>query len=134
MTPQNNAVLLWGLLAGVVVDCEVLQEDVENILPAQPQLLLGKPQLPPLQPHQPANTCNKAFDSLREIVAFGLEELSEQGIDRLLKIVSHPNFVLSDVVKTVKNKTTFFEYVAQQPHLVSSGVSHSHWTRWVCAL
>ena len=51
-------------------------------------------------------------------MAFGLQELSEQGVDRLLKILSHPQFQLSEVVDVIKNKATFYDYVALQPHLV----------------
>ena len=117
--------------------CQVLPPPREDIPFGQcypsrnPYQILQVPRERLGQRHQHNNRSDKPFDSLQEFVAFGFQELSEQGVDRLLKILSHPQFQLSKVVGVVRNKATFFDYIAQQPHLVSWSTHRLHATHLV---
>ena len=94
-----------------------LREETIEDLPSQPCNVI-----PTLQSTASTSKAND-FNSVHEIVAFCLEETSERGADKLLKILSHPHFSLSDVTNVVRNKATLWKYVQQQPHLVSDNKS-----------
>ena len=87
------------------------EENIED-LPSQPSNII-----PTLRSTSSTSKAND-FNSVHEIAAVCLEETSERGADKLLKIISHWRFLLSDVTDVVRNKATLWKYVQKQPHLV----------------